>query len=368
MVAGSPVYVIYGGMVMTEIPMLLASLSGLLVYQRGIDERRAALLLLGGAICGVAIGVREQASVLCAPYLVLAPLVVPRERRPRLAHLLLAWTTAAAVLAAAPLVWSLTDPSYLPTIRGWLRFMREEKLRHPLALVNLPIWVAWLVAIQPVALGPALRGAAGLWRRRRELPAAATLAGISIVVLLSLVFYQDLLYSPRYLLVGLPGLALLAGVALAPLVDRVGARRAIPVLALAAAHVVVLCVAAAIVSPYRSGFALARSYHERVARLPASSVLVVGQLCPYISYLKVQGYPSSWEVVCPGWTWPRERLGATIDGHLARGKPVFIDLDHRLWRGERLRQDLAHWTRISARYALVPAEGGLFRILPSRRL
>lgn len=353
----SPVYAVYSGMVMTEIPMLAFSYLGLWLYLVGLRRGRAPELFWGAASIGFAIGVREQA-LFVTPLLLLLPLI---RKRASWGLVILSWGVGLLVCCAGPAYLLVTDPGYWPTMKKWLAFMDAEKKRHPIDWSNLTIWAKWLVANQPLGTFVFPVGLVQLVRRRRELPLATGFVALQTALLVSLAGYQDLLYSPRYLMIAIPGLALGAALPLARWYESSRRQRWL-VAAFSVVLAAVLSVSFIVTLPYRPVFSKARSYHERIASLGPRSVFVVGQYCPYIGYLKAVGYPRSWDVICAGWTWPRERLRSVIDAHLAAGQQVYIDLDAHLWYGPRLQQDLSYWTRIAPSYRLDSLGGTLHRI------
>src|ERR1041385_86128 len=74
MIACSPILVIYGGQVMTEIPSVLFTALALVVHLRGIHKQRWSLIIAGAALLGLGVNLRETVG-LYAPWLVLAPFV-----------------------------------------------------------------------------------------------------------------------------------------------------------------------------------------------------------------------------------------------------------------------------------------------------
>ena len=353
----SPVFAVYSGMVMTEIPMLAFTYLGLWLYLIGLRRAGWSALLVGSACIGFAIGVREQA-VFATPFLLLFPLI---RRNASWRAIILSWIVGAAICCAGPLYLLVTDPGYWPTIKKWLWFMGAEKKRHPIDWTNIVIWAKWVVANQPLGAFLFGFGLVHLIRERRQLPLALGFVALQLGLIASLAGYQDLLYSPRYLMIAIPGVALAAALPIDRWLER-SARPKLVLGVLGGMLAAVLITSFVVTLPYRPVFSKARTYHERIGTLGPRSVFIVGQYCPYIGYLKAVGYPQSWDVVCAGWTWPREKLAGVIDGHLASGQSVYIDLDPHLWYGPRLQQDLGYFTRIAPRYHLEPLGGTLYRI------
>ena len=156
----------------------------------------------------------------------------------------------------------------------------------------------------------------------------------ALAQLLLLAFYQDISFSPRYLLPALAAsVALPAGLALAPLRARTVALLLAAPLAIAALAI-------------RAQGARLRAVLDEtpalVAALPAGSVVVTGQPCPAVSLaLALARYERnhlSIEPVCPGWSWPAD-LAARLDAARAQGHTVVLDLREGAWVG--LRQQRA---------------------------
>lgn len=345
--AASPAAAHVGGMMMTEAPMMLAVLLGWLGWQRGIDGEGWASWALAGAGLGVAFGIREQA-LMALPWLAVSLWLA--GRRPwggaALAGLVFLLTAA-----AGPLVCAWRHPGYLDGMIAWRRSMQVQAGLHPIDASNLLIWAGWVLACQPLA--PLA------WLGWARLPRAARgLAVAQLLVLLALAAYQDLLYSPRFLLVATPGLALLVGAAIAARASRPGwPRAALLVSALA------LLGGWLALAPERDCHLASRELATELRDLPDGSLLLIGQATPLVSYLREAGAVGDLETIAPGWTWPGPALGETIDQALAAGRPVYIDEDPRLWLGHRIQLDLQHWTEIRARYRLRPVPGSSLKQL-----
>src|SRR5437879_4181073 len=69
MIACSPILIIYGGQVMTEIPSVLFTAIALVVHLRGLRQNRIWLMLAGAALFGLGVNLRETVG-LYSPWLV----------------------------------------------------------------------------------------------------------------------------------------------------------------------------------------------------------------------------------------------------------------------------------------------------------
>src|SRR5437667_993016 len=74
LVALSPILIIYGGQVMTDVPSIVVSAIAVLIYLRGATGRRAWLMLVGAAVLGLGVNLRETAG-LYFPWIIIAPFV-----------------------------------------------------------------------------------------------------------------------------------------------------------------------------------------------------------------------------------------------------------------------------------------------------
>src|SRR6185295_19019992 len=68
----SPVFVLYGGQVMTDVPSVLLLAMALIIHLRGIHEKKFWMLLLGAGLLGLGVNLRETIGFY-APWLMLAP-------------------------------------------------------------------------------------------------------------------------------------------------------------------------------------------------------------------------------------------------------------------------------------------------------
>src|SRR5688572_5571732 len=70
----SPVFVLYGGQVMTDVPSLLVLTVALIVHIRGVQKKKLWMILLGAALMGLGVNLRETVGFY-APWLILAPYI-----------------------------------------------------------------------------------------------------------------------------------------------------------------------------------------------------------------------------------------------------------------------------------------------------
>src|SRR5438477_113474 len=134
LVALSPIVVIYGGQVMTEVPSLLVSTTALIVHLRGLQKRRVWLVLLGAALLGLGVNLRETVG-LYSPWLLIAPFVAGWKLNRQSIAVVIASVIIFSCLALGIFgIWFASDVVYRANWHVWLESSRNEASRHPLSL------------------------------------------------------------------------------------------------------------------------------------------------------------------------------------------------------------------------------------------
>ncbi len=330
--------------VLTDGPSMTLGLAAMAAALSAVARGNAATMFMAGALLGASGSVREQ-SLVHGLSLGLLVATAPRERRAALGLACIAGTT---VVFAAPVLWfATTQRGYLEGVAAWGEHMRRERESHPWGPRELVAWLGWIAAVGPTALV----GAAVGWRElvRARDPRTLALAVPSLAQLVALAGYQDISFSPRYLLAALPlALFVPAGVGLARGTDRT--RRAGLLVAVA------VCVAGAMVvrarqRPLRASLA---TLEARLGTVPHDAAVVTGQLCPAVVYhreiARLSGATAPrWVQVCPGWRWPAP-LAVALDAHRAAGRTVVIDLRESSWVGPRQAGCRAEAARYAERH------------------
>src|ERR1044072_8562706 len=70
----SPVFALYGGQVMTDVPSVLLLATALIIHLRGVPQKHFALVLAGAGLMGLGMNLRETVGFY-APWLLLGPFV-----------------------------------------------------------------------------------------------------------------------------------------------------------------------------------------------------------------------------------------------------------------------------------------------------
>src|SRR6267154_312258 len=124
LVALSPMLVIYGGQVMTDVPSVLFTASALAIHLRGVQRQRVWLILGGAALLGLGVNLRETVG-LYLPWMVFAPFVGgwKLNRRTIMAvgsSLVVFFVFAFGIWAA----WFISSPVYRGNWHIWLSSMQ----------------------------------------------------------------------------------------------------------------------------------------------------------------------------------------------------------------------------------------------------
>jgi 4-amino-4-deoxy-L-arabinose transferase-like glycosyltransferase len=347
-VALSPAMAHASGQVLTDGPSVTAALActALALRAKNGDGAREALLWLGAGAClGAAFVLRESTL---SHALVLYGLISlgPKGSRSRA---VVTASTGVILVAGLCLAWAARQPGWSETVRAWARAMAAERRAHAYGWRDALAYAGWLVALAPAAILPAAIG----WSRvRREVlargPAFAVVTAGALLPLLALGAYQDIAFSPRYLLGSLPGaVALVAAVVAA---ERARSRARAAVLA-GLSLAVALGAGAVLRHRERATRSAIDTVGERLQSLAPDTVIVTGQACPAIELSRAlarangDGAYARWTLVCPGWGWPA-RLDRALDAHRASGRTVVIDLREGVWLGARqqaARAEAAAW-------------------------
>ena len=202
----SPVFVLYGGQVMTDVPSVLLLAVALIIHLRGIQQRRTSLLMIGAALLGLGVNLRETMGFY-AVWLALAPFALGWKLRRRELGLVALSLVVFLFLALGWFgYWFLTDPHYRTIWFGWRESMRQESARHPVSISNVVPYVMYFFISAPLVFLALPFAAVREWRQRKLSPLLLLgLMGLFADFLLFLNYSTTINW--RYFLTGLPALA-----------------------------------------------------------------------------------------------------------------------------------------------------------------
>jgi len=333
LVVFSPVFVIYGGQVMTDVPSVLLLVTALIIHLQGVQRRSIWLIVAGAGLLGLGVNLRETIGFY-APWLVLAPFACGwKLRRRELLYVAASCATFAFFAGGWFAYWFLTDPHYRWIWFGWRQSMEEESARHPVALKNFGPFLMYLFVSAPLVFVALPFAPFREWRERRLSP-LLLLWIVGLFADLLLFFNYSTAVNWRYFLTGLPALAPLSSHWLLRTTEIKfgGIRQAF--VGCAAGIVAIAIVFSIYMRPVSREFiqkrAMSKEYKQRLLQVPANAVMISGSQTIAVTYWAAIG-AGQWRTIGTGGGWPGAKLFSTIEDYLREGRPVFIDTDPRWW-------------------------------------
>ncbi|MDQ3666741.1 MAG: glycosyltransferase family 39 protein [Acidobacteriota bacterium] len=329
----SPVFILYGGQVMTDVPSVLLLALALIIHLRGMQQRRTSLLVIGAALLGLGVNLRETMGFY-AVWLALAPFALGwKLRRRELGLVALSFVTFLILAIGWFGYWFLTDSHYRTVWFGWRESMRQESEIHPVSIRNVVPYVMYFFISAPLIFLALPFAAVREWRQRKLSPLLLLgMMGLFADLLLFLNYSTTINW--RYFLTGLPALApLTADYLIRVLARLLGSAR----LAFASCLAVLLGLAMVfglLVRPISQEFierrAMSKEYRRQLLNVPRDAVMISGSQTIAVIYWKAIG-AGNWETIGTGGGWPGDNLAPIIEEYLKQGRRVFIDADPRWW-------------------------------------
>ena len=205
LLALSPIFVVYSGQVMTDVPAVLLLSVALIVHLRGLQKQSLGLVLLGAALLGAGVNLRETVGFF-APWLLLAPFVCGWQmRRRELFRIALSGVVFLVFALGGFAGWFLFDPLYRGNWFGWRHSMIEEAARHPVSVRIFLPFILYFFVTSPLAVISLPFAFVSEWRRQRISP-LLLLAAIGVFADLLLLLNYSTAIVWRYPLGALPAL------------------------------------------------------------------------------------------------------------------------------------------------------------------
>ena len=141
----------------------------LVIHLRGVQRRSAGLMLLGAALLGLGVNLRETVG-LYLPWLVIAPFVGGWKLDRRSIALVGSCVMIFFVCALAIFAyWFASDAGYRATWHIWLVSTQIESARHPLSLGNLRPFLIYFFLVAPLTFVALPLAAWKEWRERAQI-------------------------------------------------------------------------------------------------------------------------------------------------------------------------------------------------------
>lgn len=333
MVALSPVFVLYSGQVMTDVPSVLLLAVALIIHYRGLEKDSLALMLVGAGLLGFGMNLRETMGFF-APWLVLSPLILgPRKPFKTVAtRIVLTGLIFAACAFGWFAYWIITDSHYRRIWFGWRESMAQESARHPITLRNLWPYAMYFFISAPLAF-VALPFAFFSERRKNGWSPLLLLGVVGVLANIMLFVNYSTAVNWRYFLTGLPAFApLSAHYLLRKLSERFSIRFALAtcVLAVSAFAIIFGIYIRPVSREYIVRRAMSKEYRHQLVSLPRDAVMISGSQTIAVTYWKAMGL-GDWKTIGTGGGWPGDALVSEINEHIASGRRVFLDADPRWW-------------------------------------
>jgi Dolichyl-phosphate-mannose-protein mannosyltransferase len=329
----SPVFVLYSGQVMTDVPSVLLLGVALIVHYRGVRQERVWQVLLGAALLGLGVNLRETIGFYL-PWLIVAPFVCGWKFRRRQV-LIVAFSCLIFFLCAGGwfAYWFITDAHYRWVWFGWRESLRQETSRHPVTLHNIRPYFAYFFVAAPLLLVSLPFALWNEWRERKLSP-LLLLGATGLLADLMLYLNYSTAVNWRYFLTGLPAIApVSANFLLRILTRRVGSAR----LAFGTCVAAVLMLAfifSLLIRPASQQFiarrAMSKEYRHQLAKLPRDAVMISGSQTIAVTYWKAIG-AGDWKTIGTGGGWPGDDFVPLIENYLKENRRVFLDADRRWW-------------------------------------
>jgi len=334
LVTFSPVVILYSGQVMTDVPALLLTAVALIVYLRGLKQKKVGMVVLGAALLGAGVNLRETVAFY-GTWLVFAPFVCGwRPHRRALLLVLLSCVVFVIFAGSGFAYWFFFDPNYRAAWYGWRESMRFESALHPVTIRNVWPWLLFFLATSPLVLLTLPLALVWEWRRHKLTP-ILLLGAVGLLANLLLLMNYSTAIGWRYLSTGLPALVPLCSNYLWQMLSRrPGTERRAFVTAVATITLIGISMGAYL-WPLRSATmevrAASKDYVRELEKVPRDAVMISGAQTVAIIYWRGIG-AGEWKVIGPGAGWPGSQLPMVIAGDLKEGRRVFLDTNLRWWQ------------------------------------
>ena len=202
----SPVFVLYSGQVMTDVPSVLVLATALIIHLRGVRQRKFWMVLVGRRTDGTGRqSARDRRILMRRGWWWRRSVLGWKFRRREV--LCVAGFVRRLRVAGFRLVWLLVHhrSHYRWVWNGWLESMRDESARHPISITNFRPYLMYYFISAPLVFltlpfAPVLE-----WRKRGLSPMLLLWSLASSPICCCFLNYSTIV-NWRYFLTGLPAI------------------------------------------------------------------------------------------------------------------------------------------------------------------
>jgi hypothetical protein len=339
----SPVYALYSGLIMTEVPMIAVILAAAVILWKSAGRFPALRDIAGGLLFGLAVGIREQALTLGAAFFWI---LYSRRRTSssRLRSMIFFGVTATTVILIPAVAFYLSDPNgFLERIKTWVDAI---PMGHIEFWNNVSASLLYTFAICPASwIAVSGAGVHRLIKKQAPDPVEPEntneqsestesilnpILGIVCCLILPVAFLwrdADVQDQPRYLLIALPAsLILCTSLYRRWIPSRKGLTTWMTL------HVIFFGLALATFWPIRQT-QIKKMEFARVIRdsIPETALIIAGNYSPVLDYYRGIGMRPGWRILWSGWNWNAQSVDEIIRDAWADHIPVYVSTDFRGW-------------------------------------
>jgi hypothetical protein len=331
----SPVYAIYSGFIMTEVPMLVTLIASALILWTPGDKHPLFNDIMGGILFGLAVGIREQALTMGAAFLWIL-FSRRNSNSARFRSTLWFGLTAAIVILAPAVAFYLLDPAgFIERTKTWLHAIPMGSVQF---LTNMEASLLFTFVICPGAwFAVAGAGIHRIFRKKNSAEHVVQTVSIPnpiwgivccLIVPIAILWRDaDVQMHPRYALVVLPASVIFC----AALFRRwMPSRRGVTVWAIV--QVLVFGLALVAFSPYRQIQTKKMEFARLVRKsVPDAGLIISGNYSPILDYYRGIGIRPEWQILWSGWDWNHNAVEARIADAWRNHIPVYLSTDPPGW-------------------------------------
>jgi len=335
----SPMYALYSGFVMTEVPMIVALIAAAVILWPSASRHQILRDAAGGVMFGLAVGIREQAVTMGAAYLWI--LWSRRAGFSQRFRSIAGFLAAAAIVIVGPVVaLYFYDPSaFVRRMQVWLQAIPTGQMHF---WKNLQASLLYTLAICPAAwlatLGAWINGRLQKRKRVKEarvrdsqhvndssvgsrISAPAWGAVCCLILPIAALWRDaDVQIHPRYAMIALPAALIFCASLYARWAPS--ARAAVTWVVV---HLVVFGIAQVGIQPFRYIQVERREYARLVREaVPGEGLLIPGGYSPIMDYYRALGERPQWQILWSGWGWDSRTAETKIRNAWSRHIPVYL--------------------------------------------